>query len=605
MQDARWTLWFLWSTSLFLLTLFLIDQQALVALSLVALYTLPLLSLLWLPGRRQLFVIAVAGALLGLADPFLSPPGTPLWASITNRVLVVGTLCGTVFLVGKRKQAEEALRQSEERWRLAAWDANVGIWDWDGQTNTVRFGGRWYEMLGFTEEELGSRFDTVWTQHVHPDDLPRVRALLEAHLTNQKDVYEAEYRMRCKDGGEKWLSSRGQAVRDATGKAVRMVGSYADITARKQAEEALRQSEEHWQLAAWDAKAGTWDWDMQTDTVRFGGRWHGLLGFTVDELGTTLDAAWARHVHPDDLPRVRSFLREHFAKRSDVVEVEYRVRCKNDSEKWIAARGQLMWGGAGKVVRLVGSYMDITARKEAEIARQRLSRQLLEVQEAERRAIARDLHDEVMQTLTALQMNLDLVATSLPAMPERLTESMALVDDLMDQVRTLSLNLRPTVLDELGLVAALDWYCRQQTSRFGVRAHLVSDPALRRLNSEIETACFRVAQEAMTNVVKHAHAQEVWVSLRQEKGELRLTVQDNGVGFNVAVCRQHAAQSSGLGLRGMEERLRLIGGQLDICSRLGHGTEIRARVPLDERMTAPMADLMERDADAVNSSAVG
>ena len=605
MQDARWTLWFLWSTSLFLLTIFLIDQQALVALSLVALYTLPLLGMLWLPGRRRLLTIAVAGSLLGLADPFLSPLGTPLWVGIISRVLLVGALCGALFLVGKRKQAEEALRQSEERWRLAAWDANVGLWEWDRQTNTEQFSGHWHELLGFAEEEMDATLDAAWTRHVHPDDLPRVRALLNAHFTNQKEVYEAEYRVRCKDGSEKWLICRGQAVRDAAGKVVRMLGSYADITARKQAEEALRQSEERWQLAAWDAKAGTWDWDMRTDSVRFGGRWHELLGCTVDELGTTLDTAWTRHVHPGDLRQMRRALREHFAKRSDVVEVEFRVRCKNGSEKWITARGQLVWGADGKVVRLLGSYMEITARKEAEIARQQLSRQLLEVQEVERRAIARDLHDEVMQTLTALQMNLDLVSTSLPAMPERLTESMALVDDLMDQVRTLSLNLRPTVLDELGLVAALDWYCRYQAPRFGLRAHFMSTPTLSRANPAIGTAYFRVVQEAMTNIVKHAHAQEVWVTLLQEEGELRLTVQDDGVGFNADICRQSAAQNMGLGLRGMAERVRLVGGQLDIGSRPGYGTEIRARVPLNNRPPVPIVHLRERDPDAINPGAAG
>jgi signal transduction histidine kinase len=182
--------------------------------------------------------------------------------------------------------------------------------------------------------------------------------------------------------------------------------------------------------------------------------------------------------------------------------------------------------------------------------------------------------------LTALQMNLDLLAHDQPTLPEGLKSSMALVDDLVDQVRTLSLELRPTVLDELGLAAALEWYCQQQIPRLGLQVYYTGEPVLPRPSPAVETACFRVVQEAVTNVARHAQTQKVWIILRQEGGELHLTVRDEGVGFNVETSRKGSMTGVGLGLQGMDERVQLIEGRLDIRSAPGYGTEIHVWVPL-------------------------
>src|SRR5262249_3076644 len=201
---------------------------------------------------------------------------------------------------------------------------------------------------------------------------------------------------------------------------------------------------------------------------------------------------------------------------------------------------------------------DITARKQAEAAQQQLVQQLLEVQENERRHLARELHDEVMQTLTALQMNLDLLSNEQSSIPSPLRTSMALVDDLMDQVRTLSLELRPAALDELGLGPALEWYCRRQVPKLGLQAHYACDSALPRPHSTVEITFFRIVQEAVTNVAKHAGTAEVWINLHLEANTLHLTIRDQGVGFDLQNYRQRVAQGAGVGLQGMTERVQLI-----------------------------------------------
>lgn len=234
-------------------------------------------------------------------------------------------------------------------------------------------------------------------------------------------------------------------------------------------------------------------------------------------------------------------------------------------------------------------------RRQTEEAMQRLSRQLLEVQENERRHLARELHDEVMQTLTALKLNLGAVAQTSTVATQQLEESVETVDDLVEQIRSLSLDLRPSMLDDLGLVAALEWYCERQSRRLAMAIVLRAVPLPFRPSAEIETTCFRVVQEALTNTAKHAQATQVWVNLQPQGSTLLLTFRDNGTGFDVAVTRLHAARGSGIGLRGMEERLWLVGGQFDITSTPGHGTEIRVWVPMARRAAehAPVATTEE------------
>jgi signal transduction histidine kinase len=220
---------------------------------------------------------------------------------------------------------------------------------------------------------------------------------------------------------------------------------------------------------------------------------------------------------------------------------------------------------------------------------QALSRQLIEMQEAERRHIARELHDEIGQVLTAVKTNLQAIQLrpDPPTLASRLAESINIVDHALKQVRDLSLDLRPSLLDDFGLAAALEWYVERQAQRCGFKADLVIEPPEVQLPSALETACFRVAQAALTNVARHAHAQYVQVELRQYSvqsggSELQLRIQDDGIGFDVQATLERATRGASMGLLGMQERVRLVGGQFEIESAPGQGTEIRACFPIQE-----------------------
>jgi PAS domain S-box-containing protein len=232
---------------------------------------------------------------------------------------------------------------------------------------------------------------------------------------------------------------------------------------------------------------------------------------------------------------------------------------------------------------------DITKRRRAEEKLEEysgklhmLSHLLVEAQETERRNIARELHDEIGQSLTVMQLNLQamLQLPGAKALMPRLKENLQVVGHVLEQVHDISFNLRPLILDDLGLEPALRWFTKRQAALVGLRARFHADPLAGRLDPVIETECFRVAQEALTNVVRHARAKTLSVELRQKAGQLHLRVRDDGTGFDVAALREKAAHGASLGLLSMEERAMLAGGGLQVTSGPKGGTEVHAWFPL-------------------------
>lgn len=207
-----------------------------------------------------------------------------------------------------------------------------------------------------------------------------------------------------------------------------------------------------------------------------------------------------------------------------------------------------------------------------------LSRRLMEIQETERRAIARDLHDEVGQALTAIRLNLQEIrdAPKSQSVEKEVVDSLQVLDQVLRHVRSLALDLRPSLLDELGLVPALRWYVTKQAERAGWEMDFQAEGMTTRLPPDVEVACFRLTQEALTNVVRHAAAHLVEVRLRAKRGELVLSIRDDGVGFDPQQLRADPRTQTTVGLSGMEERVRLVGGQFAVSSAHKQGTEVRA-----------------------------
>ncbi len=268
--------------------------------------------------------------------------------------------------IEERERIEAALRQSEERYALAARGSGAGIWDWDLRTGKVYYSPRWKMLFGDDENEIGDGFED-WASRLHPDERESIIKRQADFLAGTSLTATAEYRLRHKDGSYRWIIAHVLVVRDAEGRACRLVGSHGDITDRKSAEEALRASEERFELVVRGSGVGIWDWDIRTGKVYYSPRWKMLFGYEEDQIGDGFED-WARLLHPDERELIIKFQEDFLAGTSPSVTAEYRLRHKDGSYRWIAAHAVVVRDEQGKAIRLVGSHGDITDRKQAEEA---------------------------------------------------------------------------------------------------------------------------------------------------------------------------------------------------------------------------------------------
>jgi signal transduction histidine kinase len=265
------------------------------------------------------------------------------------------------------------------------------------------------------------------------------------------------------------------------------------------------------------------------------------------------------------------------------------VRDAAGTERWMHWSARGVFDGRGALAEIQAVGRDVTELRRAmdqlATARerlQRLSRRLLEVQEAERKHLARELHDELGQGLTALKLNLEALQRGRDgaALAARVQEALETTRHTIERVRQLSLNLRPLQLDDLGLVAALRSHLDRQAALGHLAPHFELQEVPARLPAEVETACFRVVQEAVNNIVRHAKAGNVWLRLFVAGECIALSVRDDGAGFDVEAAQRRAASGASLGVVSMEERVALAGGSFQIQSAPGQGTVVVASFPI-------------------------
>jgi PAS domain S-box-containing protein len=361
---------------------------------------------------------------------------------------------------------------------------------------------------------------------------------------------------------------------------------FANAIARKRAEEALFQRQSELGEAQRLASIGSWEWDILTDGLTYSDELRRIYGFEGEDRSSP-NKAFSEAIHCDDRARRNAAMAAALG-GGPPYNMEFRVIRPDKSVRFVHSRGQLICDEAGKPVRMIGMAQDITERKraakeleEANHQLRFLSRRLFHLQEEERRHLARELHDEIGQALTAAKINLQTaMKESDGAKSMRIDEAAAILEKLLGQVRQISLDLRPSTLDDLGLIPALRSLLDQQGRRASVAVRLSAKNIPENLDPEIQTTCFRIAQEAITNAVRHANATRIDVDLGRENGNFRLQVRDDGRGFDAESAQ---AQTVGLGLIGIKERAALVGGQAKIISTPNKGTTIEVSLPLTFR----------------------
>jgi PAS domain S-box-containing protein len=339
--------------------------------------------------------------------------------------------------------------------------------------------------------------------------------------------------------------------------------------------------------------------------------------FTGAAPGSAIGFGWMEYVHPDDQASSQQRW-HHCVETGENYEVEYRLRGKDGEYRWFRARAVPIQNEAGEVVKWYGTCSDIQDSKLLEKSirdntnelekivdrrtdeLRRLSVRLMSAQDQERRRIARELHDGLGQELTVAKMVLDKMvmkkSASEPA-PEAAAQASNLVDRAIQQVRIMSHLLHPPLLDEVGLLSALSWYTEGLTKRSGIETFLeVQPPNFPRLATEVETAVFRIVQEALTNVFRHAEAHKVWINLNQRDGHITVSVLDDGKGIEQKVADLRP-DSMGVGIGGMKQRAKEFGGELRM-SNATPGTLLEVIIPSHFVVREPNSVLEDENVQA-------
>jgi PAS domain S-box-containing protein len=349
----------------------------------------------------------------------------------------------------------------------------------------------------------------------------------------------------------------------------------SDITARRRAEEAVRESEKRFRLVANTAPVMIWMSDPDKLCTYFNQPW---LEFSGRPIEAELENGWAEGVHAEDLQKCLETYTQAFDQRQPF-RMQYRLRRYDGEYRWIMDIGVPRLNADGSFAGYIGSCIDVTDRKLAEEALSSVSRRLIEAHEEERTWIARELHDDVSQRIALLSIELEQLkqnpADSAVEVSSRIEGARNRLADIGKDVQALSHRLHSSKLEYIGLVAAASSFCKELSEKQQIEIDFSHYDIQRSVPREISLCLFRVLQEALHNAVKHSGVRHFAVELRGTSGEIHLTVRDSGAGFDPAV----GMASRGLGLISIQERLHLVKGDFSIESQPKRGTTIHARVP--------------------------
>jgi PAS domain S-box-containing protein len=478
-------------------------------------------------------------------------------------------------------KAEKDLKSSEKKFRHLFEHSPMAIYltDLDGIVLDINYAG--VELLGFSSRDDIIGLESTNFIYADPDERRRYKKYLE----RKDSINEFETQLRRQDGSIIHVQMTAAVRRNESGHVVGYEGFIKDITAHIKAEKELRASEEKYRTVVETSLSAIYV--HQDGIFTFvNHRLAEMLGYTgSDEI---IGRYFWEFVHPEDRNMVKS--RGLSRQRSDFTPRQYTFRGikKDGSAVWLELRAtNAMYMGKPAVV---GNFIDITKRKRAEEEIRHLSRRLIEISEEEKRMIARDLHDEFGQALTSLHFDVEALEKSLPEGQKEEKKLCGLlinqVEKLADNIRKTTAHLRPDLLDHLGLVPTLEWYINDFAARR--RETKVNFQAVgfkKRLETQTEIILYRILQECLNNISKHAKATHVNIMLTYSYPKVIFIIKDDGIGYEQAEDGlPRGILKEGIGLLSMRERVASLKGTIDINSTPGRGTVIRVELPWSTRV---------------------
>ncbi len=491
---------------------------------------------------------------------------------------------GVAVDITERKRAEERLADNEGRLR-AIIDAEpecVKVLDGSGHVLTMNPAGLAMIEADALDQIVGRSVLSVVPPEYHQafTDLSR-RVFSGGAGTLEFEIVGFK-------GTRRWLETHAVPLRGPQGEIHSLLGITRDVTKRKHAEQALRESEERLRLVSRATNDAVWDWDLVTDDLWWGDGFPKMFGYAPDELERSVES-WYSRLHPDDRDRVITGIRAVIDGGEMFWSDEYRFRRRDGGYADIYDRGYVIRDADKRPRRMVGSMMEVSERKRTEAQLRALAARLEAIREEERTRIAREIHDEVGQALTALKMDLAWLGKKVPprgtSVKKKLLGMEGVIDATMDALHRILAELRPGVLDDLGLPAAIRWLAEEFKRRTEIACTVQMTGGEPGLDSGQATAVFRILQEALTNVARHAQAHRVEIRLHFLPTAFELVVTDDGRG----ITPEELEATGTLGILGMRERAITWHGRVTVHGERGHGTTVRVFMPVDRTLPTARA----------------
>lgn len=497
---------------------------------------------------------------------------------VRNTVLLKKSADELTWANDALKKHEESLKQ-EQLFTKALLDSIPGIFYLYTypELKMVTWNKRYETLFGFEAAEMEGRHVLDW--HV-PEAKDAVLDSIKAAM--EFGQFSIETPMQAKNGrlipfllnGVKF-ESRGQKY---------LIGVGTDVTERKQAEQALQASEASLTKAQQIAHLGSWELIVATNELQWSDETFRVFGYAPRAVCPSMELFY-QSVHPEDL----SFIQKTIIVASDSqtpFSLDNRIIMPDGQERIVHGQAEIIYDSAGKPQKWMGTVQDITERKriEEELKSsleqlQQLSQYIEQVRENERVAISRELHDDLGQALTAVKIDLGIIKQKVSdnEVVLKINKVTALVGETIKTVQRLTSQLRPDIIDDLGLEAAIDWYTKEFEQRVGVEVFLDMDSELT-ISPNVSLTLFRIMQESLTNIARHSKATQVEIGLHKNSESIHFRISDNGVG----ITEDEIKSKKSFGIINMKERTASMGGSFDIYSENGHGTVIQLILPLNK-----------------------
>lgn len=541
------------------------------------------------PKVKQLFEAVLRGERHEIESRFRQTDGTAIYfRNIHLPAYGAGNKIIGVIITAKniteRKKARQAIQDSEERLQFALEAAHQGVWDWNLETNEVIYSASYKKLYGFEDNELKNDV-SEWITRIHPDDQKYMQDIVFDHLQSENPVYDSQYRIRGKDGSYRWVLAKGRLFyRSEDGKPLRMVGTHTDITEAIEREAELKRINERFDCMMKATHELLWELDIASNQIfRSRDSLFKVYGIQDDSSIRTLDE-WLEHIHPEERQTVSRTIREILKGPNQFTfEMEYRFRQEDGDYAYIYDRGILLKDEKDRPVRVIGSAENISERKrlERELLKNELEYQRLihqatvDSQEKERAEIGKELHDNVNQVLTTTKLYLDLSLANNELKEELIRKSLANINSVIQEIRHLSRSLMDPSIDDLGLLDSINDLIDNIHLTRKLQIIMNADPAIEsRLDNDQKLAVFRILQESMNNVLRHAQATTAWIVISLNNEYVHLTLKDDGIGFEPGITKR------GAGLKNIQNRIYLINGTLQLESSPQKGCTIYLQFPI-------------------------